>query len=194
AAILKQRGAKRIGIDASEVTSQLAMRILDCTSIEPELWQLRRRKDPDELDLMKKAIRCCEAMYARAREMIEPGVPELKVFTELNAVAVQTAGEPLSALLGNDYACGEKGGPARGGRLARAGELYILDLGPAHRGYFSDNDRTFAVNRKPTDAQMNAWQSVTGALKLVERMARPGVRCAEIFTAVHEHFRATLGT
>ena len=39
---------------------------------------------------------------------------------------------------------------ARGGhprnRTANAGELYVLDLGPAFRGYFADNCRTLAVN------------------------------------------------
>src|SRR5258706_13082476 len=111
--------------------------------------------------------------------MIAPGVAELDVFAGLQAAAVKTAGEPLSDLLGNDYACGERGGPPRKGRMARAGELYILDLGPAYRGYFSDNARTFAVNRKPTDAQMKAWESGVAALKLVGRMAKPGVRGGE---------------
>ncbi len=194
-AALKTRGVKRLGLDASEVSSQLAMTFDgECTSIEPDLWQLRRRKDPDELALMKVGIRCCEAMYGRARELIEPGVPELTVFADLHQVAVQTAGEPLTALLGNDYACGEKGGPARGGRLARDGELYILDLGPAYRGYFSDNARTFAVNRRPTDQQHRPWEAIANALKLVEKLARPGVRCVDLFNAVHEHFRETLDT
>src|SRR5207237_2315516 len=53
---------------------------------------------------------------------------------------------------------------------------------------------TFAVNRKPTDAQMKAWESIAAALKLVERMAKPGVRGAELFKAVDEHFKQTRGT
>lgn len=185
AAVLKGRGAKRVGIDASEVTSQLAMTMPGaCVSIEPALWHLRRRKDEDELALMRKAIECCGAMYRRAREVIEPGVPETRVFAELHAAAVACAGEPLSALLGNDYACCEKGGPARG-RATKAGELYILDLGPAYRGYFSDNARTIAVDRKPTAPQLEAHDALTKALKVVERLARPGVRCRDIFEAVH---------
>jgi Xaa-Pro aminopeptidase len=192
---LGARRAKSIGVDASAVCSQVALGFDGtCSAIDPELWQLRRRKDADELALMKTAIRCCEAMYRVAREIIEPGIDEIEVFNQLHAAAVKIAGEPLSAHLGNDYACGEKGGPPRGGRRAKAGELYILDLGPAYQGYFSDNARTFAVDRKPTDAQLKAQGAVAAALAVVEGMAEPGVRCRDIFAAVDEHFRKACGT
>jgi Xaa-Pro dipeptidase len=132
-------------------------------------------------------------MYDRARQIVEPGIPELNVYAELHSVAVQTAGEPLSAYLGNDYACAATGGPPRKNRTARSGELYILDLGPAYRGYFSDNCRTIAVNRAPTDAQMRAWTTVMGAFPIVERTARPGARCREIYDAVDDYYREAAG-
>jgi Xaa-Pro dipeptidase len=163
-------------------------------SIDADLFQLRRKKDPDELALMRRAIDCTRAMYERAKQIIEPGIPELKVFAELHEAAVRTAGEPLSAYLGNDYACGERGGPARKDRVAKAGELYILDLGPAVGGYFSDNCRTFSVDRKPTDAQLRAWETVTGVFPIVEKLSRPGARCQDIFNAVDEYYRSKTGS
>jgi Xaa-Pro aminopeptidase len=191
---LTEHRANRIGIDASGVNSQLTMAFLgDSAAIDPDLWQLRRRKHPDELELMRKAIRCSESMHRRARELIEPGVSELRVFTELNAAAVQEAGEPLSALLGNDYAAGVGGGPARGDCVAQAGQIYILDVGPAYRGYFADNARSYAVDRKPTDEQTKAWHTIVGTFPIIEQMAKPGVRCRDIFNAVNDHYRATAG-
>ena len=89
------------------------------------------------------------------------GGVELHVFNELHAAAVEVAGEPLSAFLGNDYACGRAGGRRATRGLRRAGEIYILDLGPAYRGYFSDNCRGICVNGKPTDPQMKANELVT---------------------------------
>src|SRR5215212_2633341 len=119
----------RIGIDSSGVCSFLSAS--SDRRIDEDLWQLRRRKDPDELGLMKKAIACTRAMHERARQIVEPGITELEVFAELQAVAVRAAGESLyPAYLGNDFACGAPGGPPRAKRAARAGELYILDLGP----------------------------------------------------------------
>ena len=196
--VIRKYDVRRIGADSSVVTSAVALQLDGprdaIEEIDDELAQMRRVKDADELDLMKKAIRCCEAMYRKAAEIIEPGIPELEVYGQLHTAAVLEAGEPLQPpYLGNDYACGVPGAPARGGRTARDGELYILDLGPAYRGYFSDNARTFAVNRKPTDEQLAAWERITGCLKIVQAMARPGVRCVDIFNAVDEFLKRERG-
>jgi Xaa-Pro dipeptidase len=185
---LRERRVGRIGLDASAVTAQVAITFDGAReNAEAELSQMRRVKDADELELMTRAIAASGAMYARAREIIEPGVPELTVFAQLHEAAVTAAGEPLGALLGNDYACGVPGGPARGGRVAKGGELYILDLGPVVRGYFSDSARTIAVNRNPTDAQARAHEDVLGCLAVVESTAKAGVRCRAVWDAVNEH-------
>ncbi len=189
---LKKRKAHHVAVDDAPVGARLAQAI-EVSSIDQRLWSMRRAKDPDELALMKVGIACTEAMYARAREIIAPGVRELDVFNELHAAAVNVAGEPLSALLGNDFACGVPGGAARKDRIAQDGELYILDLGPAYRGYFADNARAFAVNRKPTDAQHRAWEMIVGVFPIVEKLARPGTRCREIFEVVDQHFHDHTG-
>ena len=147
--------------------------------LDPLFWKLRRKKDPDELAMIRRAIECTDAMYAKAREIIEPGISELEVFNHLHAAAVRVAGEPLTAL-GNDYQCGSPGGPPRE-REAKAGELYILDLGPAYRGYYADNCRTFAVDGKPTDEQQAAWDMINSVLELVEQIVKPGLSCRELF-------------
>ena len=54
-AALSGRHARRIGIDASPVTALVLMGLGgSCESIDADLWQLRRPKDADELELMKK--------------------------------------------------------------------------------------------------------------------------------------------
>ncbi len=187
---LKQRNVRRIGFDSSSVNSQVLHRFEgDAISIDADLFQMRRRKDPDELKLMRRAIDCCEAMYRRMREIIEPDIPEIRVFAELHSVAVQIVGETLSARLGNDYASGERGAPPRPGHAAQSGQMFILDLGPAYRGYFSDNCRSFAVNRRPTDAQFCAAEVISGVFPLLERLIMPGVRCRDICDAVDDHLK-----
>jgi Xaa-Pro aminopeptidase len=132
-------------------------------------------------------------MYEAARGMIRPGVSELDVFSALQAAAVAACGEMLTGT-GNDYACGVRGGPPRA-RPCVAGDLFILDLGPAYRGYFADTSRVIAVDGRPTDVQHAAWERVCGALALVERLAKPGVRCRDIYAEVHAWLNAgSLGT
>ncbi|REJ64547.1 MAG: aminopeptidase P family protein [Planctomycetota bacterium] len=177
---LRADSPSRIGCEYSSFPQHLAASVdVELIDVEPQLFKLRRRKERDELHLLRRAIEATGAMYGRAREIVAPGVSELTVFNELQAVAVEVLGEPLTAT-GNDYACAARGGPPRD-RRAEAGELYILDLGPAYRGYFADNCRTLAVGQEPTTLQQQAWEQCTRVFPLVESSVRPGASCRELF-------------
>lgn len=154
----------------------------DVTNIEPTIFRLRRRKDPDELRMLLRANDANRAMYARAREIIQPGINELDLYNQLQAAAVQELGETLT-YFGQDFRCNARGGPPRD-RKAKAGELYILDLGVGFRGYYSDNARTIAVDGNPTEQQQQAWERLCEALLLVESTIRPGVSCRQAFEEV----------
>ena len=147
--------------------------------IEEQILALRRRKDADEIAMIRHAIGGTEAMYVRAREIIEPGINELHMFNELQAAAVTAIGEPLTGT-GNDYQANSPGGPPRD-RNAEDGELYVLDLGPAYRGYFADNCRTFAVNGNATDEQQQARDVIASVLNHVKSTVKPGVSCSALF-------------
>ncbi|MFM7033992.1 MAG: M24 family metallopeptidase [Planctomycetia bacterium] len=188
--LAEQPRVQRVGIEFSSCPPHVTRLCADAEAIdiEPDLLAMRRRKDPDELALLRRAIDATGAMYRTAREMIRPGVSELDIFSALQASAVAACGEMLTGT-GNDYACGIRGGPPRD-RRCEAGELYILDLGPAYRGYFADTARTIAVDRTPTERQHAAWHHVCGALRLVERVARPGMRCRDLYEQVREWLAA----
>lgn len=184
---------RRVGFDSSSSgphlvgdslreSLQLAERV-DHIDIDPTLYYLRRRKEADELALMRKAIAATGRMYERARAIVAPGVNELDVFNQLQAAAVEEFREAQSALPGNDYACNARGGPPRD-RRCQDGELYILDLGPAFRGYFSDNCRTLSVNRRPTDLQQRTWEVIAAVFPVVESSVRPGLSCKAFFELI----------
>jgi Xaa-Pro dipeptidase len=191
---LRKNGAEKVGVDASIVTSQFALQWnRPLVAIDPHLWQMRRRKDADELALMKKGIACTAAMYRRAREILRPGIQEMEMFAELHKTAVFEAGEPLTELLGNDFRVGGGGGMPRQGRAAQPGEIYILDLGPAYRGYFADNCRSFSVDGSVSADQARAHAAIIGVFPLIEKMARPGTRCRDLFAAADEHLKTHYG-
>jgi Xaa-Pro dipeptidase len=181
-ALLKAMSARprRLGVEFSSFPPHLSQAFAhaELIDLEVDLFRLRRRKDADELAMLRTAIAATQSMYQRAREIIAPGVSELTVFNELQAAAVHSFGEMLTGT-GNDYQCNSRGGPPRD-RQCEAGELYILDLGPAYRGYFADNARTIAVS-EPTEEQLAAWEHVTGVLSQVERTVRPGMSCRALF-------------
>jgi Xaa-Pro dipeptidase len=181
AGTLANRKYRRIGVEFSTFGQHLAHALgaAALVDIEPSLYEMRRRKDPDELALIKKAIAATGRMYARAREIIRPGITELEMFNELQTVAVIDFGEMMTGT-GNDYQCASRGGPPRADRAAHAGQLYILDLGPAFRGYFADNCRTIAVT-EADEKQQRAWSQIRKVFDHLERTVKPGKSCAELY-------------
>ena len=171
--------ARRVGLDQGIVGAAILQR-LDAvfTDVTPDLLRLRCRKDPDEVELIQVAASCIDAAYARAIQIIQPGMDELTLYSELSAAVVETAGE-LPLRFGQDFQCGSPGGPPRK-RKARADELWILDLGVNYRGYHADASRVFAVTT-PTDDQMRAHQQAIDTLEEVKLLARPGVACIDLY-------------
>ncbi len=180
----KQCQGRNLGVEFSSFGRHWSIEPRRLADVEPTLYRLRRRKDADELRMIKKAIAGTRRMYERAREIIEPGISELEVFNQLQSAAVNEFSEMLTGT-GNDYRCGERGGPPRAERVAAAGELFILDLGPAFRGYFADNARTIAVS-SPTLVQQEAWTHVVGVLEHVQQTVRPGVSAQALFREAEE--------
>jgi Xaa-Pro aminopeptidase len=150
--------------------------------VDAIIFDLRRRKDPDELAMLKRANEANQAMYARAREIVCPGVNELDIFAELYAVTVHTLGEPPT-YFGQDFRSNARGGPPRD-RKIEAGELMILDLGVGFRGYHSDNARTIAVGGDPSETQLQAWQAAASIFEYIQESVRPGVSCRGLFDEV----------
>lgn len=150
--------------------------------VEPTIQRLRRRKEADELRMLRRANNANEAMYAKAREIVRPGLNELDLYNELHAAAVRTLREPLT-YFGQDFQSGSRGGPPRD-RSMHAGELLILDLGVGFRGYYSDNARTLAVGGDPSTEQRDAWKAATEVHELVEAEVRPGKSCRQLFEEV----------
>ncbi len=159
----------------------------DASDVTGDLVRLRQRKLPDEVDAIRAAVRVTEALYAAARDVVQPGVDEIEVLAQLRAVGTRAAGEDLEHF-GNDFQANSPGGPARP-RPMQAGELYILDAGPSLHGYFADNCRTFAVGRQPTDAQARAWEDLDALFPRLEAAVAPGVPAASVFRLADEYLR-----
>src|SRR3954463_4034999 len=62
--------------------------------IDAIVFDLRRRKDADELRMLTRANEANRAMYERGRAIVRPGANELDIYSELQSVAVHVLGEP----------------------------------------------------------------------------------------------------
>jgi Xaa-Pro dipeptidase len=170
----------RWGIDLPHLVLTRLQAMADLSAV---MLSMRRAKDEDEVALIQHAVRACEAAYARAREILRPGIREIDVYAEVQAAAVREAGEPIGEL-GNDFQAGTPGGPPRT-RPIDEGELMPLDVAVSVRGYRCDLCRTFAVGGEPTGKQQKAAQLVRSALEVVEAKAQVGHSCRELYEEVH---------
>lgn len=174
------RNNSRIAVEYSEFWLHLKDHLPEqLVDVEPQIFKQRRCKGPDEIAKIRKAIDGTEQMYQVAREIIKPGVSELEVYNSLQTSANNVFGEPMTGT-GNDYQVNSRGGSPRGHVKAEAGQLYILDLGPAFRGYFADNARTIAVS-DPKNSQLDAWKRIMEVFTMIDEEVRPGVRCQAVF-------------
>jgi len=155
-------------------------------NLTPGLCQARRRKDADEIELIKQCVEAIEAGYAAARRVIQPGITELELFNEVHGAIVKRARYQLK--VNGDFACGVRairGGGTPVDRRIEAGDLCILDIYPSFHGYHADLCRTFVAS-KPTELQREAWEIARAALQQAERMIRPGVRASLVWKAIRD--------
>jgi len=176
----------RAGIDG-EGRAAFNRLVAEPVDLTPRIMRLRKRKDLDEIDCIKAAIRISEVMYATAREVLKPGANELDVYTQIRSAAIKSAGQELE-YFGNDFRANAGGGPPRD-RVMNAGELYVLDAGPSLFGYHADNCRTFSIDRKPTDMQIAAWKKITDCIAMLEKQIRPGVQAKALFESAREFLK-----
>lgn len=143
------------------------------------LWDMRRKKDADELAMIRRTIAGTQAAYALARQIIKPGLAEIDLYARIKAAATEAVREPIGEF-GNDFQSGQLGGPPRD-RKMEAGELFPLDLSVHLRGYWSDMCRTFCVGGKPTAKQIDARKRVLEVMEIAKAMIRPGVSARKVY-------------
>jgi hypothetical protein len=153
------------------------------------LAELRRRKDADEVELMRRCTRAAEAGHAWARANVRPGMTERDVYCGVNTACTQAAGHAV--IVYGDFAVSpgpeRRGGPPTG-RVIEPGDMLILDFSVVIGGYRSDFTNTLVVGREPTADQKRLYDLCLGAMAAGERELRAGRRCRTVYDAVRDVF------
>ena len=148
------------------------------------LWQLRRAKDADEVEIIRSAIAATEAAFDRAQNILKPGITEVEVFAQMHEAVLSTIGEPIGEF-GNDFQFGSPGGLPRW-RPGRSGEVAILDISVTVRGYTSDLSRSFVIGGEPSPAQRDALRRIEEVQTIVKEAVRVGLRCSDLYAMAHK--------
>jgi Xaa-Pro aminopeptidase len=192
---MQTREGGHLGFDQmvpSEVCLQLASarRGLRTTFINAASRTLMRRKDPDEVALMRRIVGAMEVAFARAAVEIHQGTTELQAYALVSGVVNERLGE--QALVYGDFASGPrtvaKGGPPTARSICK-GELFLLDYSAVLYGYRADFTNTWIVDDTPTARQRELSNICLDAMQAGEAVLRPGTRGRDIDAALRSVFR-----
>jgi Xaa-Pro aminopeptidase len=197
---LGKRPGRRIGVELTGVPAGVVEGLhshrpgLEVVDISQLMRPLRRSKDPDEVETLKRSMRAGEAAQAAALAEMRPGMTEYDAWLIVNRAATQALGEQVSIY--GDFASGprcelEKGGPPTS-RTIEKGDLLLLDFSVIVAGYRGDFTNTFAVGGGPTARQRGLFEACLGAMRAGEAQLRPGMPARAVDAAVRGHF-ASLG-
>ncbi len=153
------------------------------------IGDMRRRKDADEVALLKTCCRAGEAGQAWARANVRPGMTELDVYNGIFQACSTQAKQPV--ILYGDFAV-SPGSAKRGGmptqKVIQAGETLILDFSVVIGGYRSDYTNTLVVGAEPTAEQRRLFDLCVAAMKSGEAAMKAGATCQSVYDATRAPF------
>lgn len=153
------------------------------------LAQLRRQKDADEIDLLKKCMRAGEKGHAWALQHVRPGMTELEVYGGINSACIKEAGQAV--IVYGDFAV-SPGSDRRGGpptsQVIQPGDMLILDFSVVIAGYRGDFTNTMVVGAKPRPEQQRLVDLCKEAMAAGEKKLKSSQPCQVVYDAVHEVF------
>ena len=155
------------------------------TDLGTVLRGLRRQKHPDEVELLRQAMRATEAGHARAREVVRPGISEWDVYHAVQSAVLASLERP--AIVYGDFRATNAEHPKQGGLptgyLLQPGDLFILDYSVVVDGYRSDFTNTLAV-AEPTAEQQRIFDTCLLGMQAGEATLKAGVSAKQVFRNV----------
>jgi Xaa-Pro aminopeptidase len=182
---IANRNIKRLGFETAHLI-HMWWRGLDKSLPDTDLIPtqklvepLRVGKDPDELDLLRRAIRISDQAFNMVSGRIQAGMTEKQVAWEIER-AMRDLGADDKAF-GTIVAAGPNGAMAHavpGNRSIQEGEPIVIDMGAKLDGYSSDMTRTICLG-EPSDKFREIYNIVLDAHLEAERRLKAGVSGVE---------------
>jgi Xaa-Pro aminopeptidase len=188
--VLQKAAPAVLGAEVAVTASTVTAVAPDVRDIEPHLGLMRQVKDPDELALIRDAVRVGEAMHAASWEHIEPGMREIDAYAAILSAGLAVAEGPFVMMC--EFISGPRAVTGFGQPTARrmeTGDSLIMDLFPYVDGYRCDITNTITIGGDPSPEQQDAFDAVHEALVTAEAMIYPGVRAQDIYATQDEILR-----
>ncbi|HWE40737.1 MAG TPA: Xaa-Pro peptidase family protein [Isosphaeraceae bacterium] len=198
--VLKKYPGHRVGFEPGSLPAGVVEGLrqarpgLELVDLSDAIRDLRRAKDPDEVEAIRRAIRAGEAGFAAALERVEPGMTEFEAYRLIEDACLAAAGE--RAIVYGDFVSGPRAdgiiGPPTHRRLQR-GDLFILDFSVVLRGYRGDFANTICVGGAPTPRQRELFEACLAGMSAGEALLRPGTAARDVDAALRHAIAARGG-
>ena len=147
---------------------------------------LRKVKDEQELELMRKAGELTIIGMKAAQETIRPSVKEIEVAAEIEYAMRKECS--WGTAFESSVASGVRSAFPHGGcteREIRKGDLVVVDIGAVYQHYCSDMTRTFTAG-KPSAKQQKLYEIVKAAHDRAHEAIKPKVKAKDVDTAARK--------
>jgi len=176
---------KNLALDALSIESwhALAKETRGKTKLKVQgnvVCELRKVKDENEIELMRKAAELTSEGMRVAYETVASGIREYEVAAEIE-YAMRKQGSYGTAFE-TIVASGPSSAFPHGGcseRKIRKGDLVVVDVGATYKYYHSDMTRTLVAG-KPSEKQKKLYQIVKTAQEKALEAVKPNVKAKDV--------------
>jgi Xaa-Pro aminopeptidase len=179
---LASGGTRKVGIEASTMTvalrDQLASKLdgVELAATKNLVEELRRRKEPEEISLLREAVRIGDEAFTWALERLGPGRTEREVALDLEVEMRRRGADSIAfdPIVGSGPLSAHIHHTPSDRELA-SGDLVLLDFGARWQGYCSDLTRTVVLG-SATEEQRAVYATVLAAQIAGIDAIAPGAR------------------
>ena len=157
------------------------------------LHELRLRKTPAELELLRKACAISREAHREAMKAVQPGMNEFQIQALLDFIYRRNGSERNGY---NHIVAGGKNACIlhydRNNQPLHDGDLLLIDSGAEYGHYSADITSTFPVNGRFSDKQKRIYEIVYGAQQAAIEACKPGNTFEQVQHAARDHLVAAL--
>ena len=145
--------------------------------------KMRSTKEQQEIEELERAAKIGYMMHTTAMRLVKPGLTEKYVAGQVDGIAYSYGAMPSFPTIFSQHGEIMHGNPSMA--ELESGRLVLCDCGgEAINNYCSDNTRTFPVDGKFTQRQLEIYSIVEECHDYVLDVARPGVKYMDVHFAV----------
>ncbi len=156
------------------------------TPLDGSFELIRAVKTPDEVAHIRAALALCDLAQAETIRLLQQGVSEVELWTQVKGRLEIAAGARLPVLA--DFVAGQRTadiGGLPGSYVLAEGDAVIADIVPRLNGYWGDNCGTHFVG-EPAAKLRKIYHVVLDALRSAIAAVRPGLRACDLDAQVRK--------